>query len=157
MVSRLASGITSSRAAPPAGAAALSSHPKRRRLVPPADVPPPSDALPPASDRQVFARDRDGYFAYLRLIAKCSTGVQRVGNGRWLFDTTDRGLLHERVVAKDCYETPAWVYEHYNAQETLTVHASASALNTVAPTYITAADSPATVEPCCATAPRERE
>ena len=55
-------------------------------------------------------------------------------------------MLHEAVVAKDSYETPAWLFEYYVKREALTVDVSASALNAVAPKYITAADSPSELD-----------
>ena len=49
-------------------------------------------------------------------------------------------MLHELVVAKDCYETPAWVWSYYVRNQELTVDVHASAFNAVAPRYLTAAD-----------------
>ena len=51
-------------------------------------------------------------------------------------------MLHELVVAKDSYETPAWVWAHYVQSEDLTVDVNSSAFNAVTPRYITAADGP---------------
>ena len=66
-------------------------------------------------------------------------GVARAGS-RWLFEPFANGLLHELVVAKDNYETPAWIWKHYVARESLTVDVQASALNAGAPTYVNPAD-----------------
>jgi hypothetical protein len=56
------------------------------------------------------------------------------------------GLLHETVVAKDCYETPAWIWQHYAERESLTVDVHANAFNDVAPVYLTADDPPLSLE-----------
>lgn len=105
-------------------------------------------ALPPGigeCDRRDFARDRDGYYSYLELLATDGAPIARAG-ARWLIEPRAPGLLHEAVVAKDQYETPAWLWQHYVARESLTVDVNASALNAVTPTYLTAADAPDALE-----------
>lgn len=94
------------------------------------------------SDRREWPRDREGYYKYLSLVGEMAPrSVARAG-ARWLIDPAAPDLLHEAAVAKDSYETPAWLVEHYVSREGLTVDVGASALNAVAPTYITAADPP---------------
>ena len=124
-------------------AAAPSAHndgKKRRRLL----LAPATD-LAPAVDRLEFARDLTGYQGYLRLLEGSHCGVSRAG-ARWLIEPSAPGLLFECVVAKDNYETPAWLWRHYVTREALTIDAHASALNAVTPEYLTAADPPDALE-----------
>jgi len=65
---------------------------------------------------------------------------------RWHIEVDAPGLLFERVVAKDNYETPAWLWRHYVEHESFTVDVDSSALNALMPTYLTTADPPATLE-----------
>ena len=65
---------------------------------------------------------------------------------RWHIEVDAPGLLFERVVAKDNYESPAWLWRHYVEHESFTVDVDSSALNAVMPTYLTTADPPAMLE-----------
>ena len=98
--------------------------------------PPPTPARSPAADDRLdFPRDRSGYQQYLALLEAQGGGVSRAGT-HWLFEPESPNLLLERVVPKDNYETPAWLWRRYCAREHLTVDANATALNAVAPTYL---------------------
>ena len=107
--------------------------------------PPPTPARSSPGDALDLPRDRAGYRRYLELLEAQGGGVSRAG-ARWLFEPESPALHLEHVVTKDQYETPAWLWRHYVALEHLTVDANATALNAVAPTYLTAADSPAELE-----------
>jgi hypothetical protein len=67
-------------------------------------------------DAREWARDREGYYEYLALLADATPSVARRG-ARWVIDAAAADMIHESVVAKDCYETPAWIVEHYVARE----------------------------------------
>ena len=133
---RRARGVGSSRSASSRGG-----RPRPRALAP------ALTAVEPVApdDRRDFPRDRDGYYEYLDLLASSGAAVARAG-ARWLVAPHAPGLLHEIVVAKDSYETPAWLWRHYVERESLTVDANATASNAVTPTYLTAADPPTALE-----------
>ena len=97
-----------------------------------------------AGGRLDLPRSMGGLREYLALLATQCASVAAAG-GRWLVRTEDPALLHETIVVKDNYETPVWVAQHYIAAESLEVDVHASALNALAPLYVTAADGEAAI------------
>ena len=57
-------------------------------------------------------------------------------DARWHIVGDSPDLIHEQVVAKDSYETPAWIFEYFVAREHLSVDINSSAFNTVLSQYV---------------------